>query len=595
MSNNNVILWSASEKHRRVCVAIKNFMKPGSLLTRSEAAETALTKEEVDSGRKSDLISSIVNCMNYHHNEIPTKTHGSTALTAEQEKSVILTLSSFNICGKPVSPSFVIDCVRERFHLDSSWNGWVWWRHFKGRYKDDVDVNAVERIANRRLEPSQMEEVPAFCDKLESVLYRSGPYSLEMKCPPHAIFNIDETIVGVSCGNLHLRAITTPERHCGVISYHHGESLGSCVVCVSADGKLTFAIVILKSSGDVNDQMEAKYNGPILALLKTRLRGDPSIYFAFNSTGMLNSELWVDVIQKFVQYRDRIMPGMDCLLFLDNLASHRAMRAVQIATENRVRLFFLIRNCSHWLQPLDQWILLQFKQAIHLHLKSAILNINNLHEWKSNLLDVIPRALIKACTPELIKKSFEDTGLYPYNRRKIFENANRNIGASKTTSPLESDAVALCEDIVRRIVANSKPTHLEEDNLSVKVHVNKVYDGYELHTVQMRLNEQKERDEKEKQANKIEKEAEKERKRLQKEEHCRQVEENRKKRRMDSEKKAVRGSCQSCHKRRTKKSVNWRECTHCLCFSVCGECNGKSQNDIDMAQHEAKCRMKVTK
>lgn len=590
--------WNCSTKFERVTSAVNAYTAPSSSMTQIDAANSVLSQEERESEDRDALVDSIVRAMKYRQTSLPPKLHKSTPLTAEDEKSIMLNISSFAVSAKPLQPSSLIEGVRTHFHLGSSWDGWTWFRNFKSRHNGEFQVESVERLANYRVSTTQRYQVNIFCRQLEPVLSRVGPLNVEMKYPPQAFFNIDETILGISAGKFHLRALTSDERKVGVISYVHGQSLGSLTVCVSADGKLFMSVLVLKC-GVTNDSFEAKYKGPMLKILhKTHLREDPVVYFAFNQTGMMNSELWTDLIKKFVARKNLLLPNLDTILFMDNLCAHKAFEAVLLAREENLRMFFFVPGCSHWLQPLDQWVFLEFKRVISQVMRSCVLTINETKRWRCLLLNTLPKALKIACSEELIKKSFRDVGLYPYDKKTILTRANQNMGIIESRTELERKCMSLCKDIIQKELGNAEMDELETETLEVAVKPNSIYEGYQLAQKMEEDREVKEAEENDKEEAKERLAAQKKDKEKTMEEEKRRKEEERQVERARSAhekaRKKAASLCRSCGKTWRNAGADWVECEYCQAFSVCGKCFADQEKVAALDKHEAECGGDVT-
>lgn len=95
---------------------------------------------------------------------------------------------------------------------------------------------------------------------------------------------------------------------------------------------------------------------------------------------------------------------------------------------------FLPPYTSHFLQPLDDVLFAVYKTQLNLlarKLNSALaMTPGDEDDFSNTVLSAAHHiAVSKAFTKERIKKSFANTGIFPFDKEKILSRGHQNIGA----------------------------------------------------------------------------------------------------------------------------------------------------------------------
>eukprot|EP00170_Pyropia_yezoensis_P003532 contig_14748_g3542 len=77
-------------------------------------------------------------------------------------------------------------------------------------------------------------------------------------------------------------------------------------------------------------------------------------YYCWNTTGYLDADVFKAVLSKVADGFHRNYPGLEALLFGDQLAAHRRADFAKFALGLGLFLFSLSKNTSHITQPLDE-------------------------------------------------------------------------------------------------------------------------------------------------------------------------------------------------------------------------------------------------
>ena len=404
------------------------------------------------------------------------QSHGNCKLDLDQELALVETILAFSYAKNPLHPSDVIALAKEVYGKPDdppTALDWGWYRSFRLRHSDYFKNQSVEGISAARIGTSQLKEVPEFVKSLKNVL-------AENQYPANSIVNWDEILICAQGAKLCSRALTPVERKTRVIHSFRGQNIGSMLVSVTAEGHRDFAVVILKVTKEDEDRMNALYKGKVFHSIGPFKKEDGPMYFAFSSTGMMNSNLWKNCVEKYCELRNQIHPGLNALIFMDNLSCHHFLSAMLVAQKNGVRFFFLPPHCSAWLQPLDKICFALFKQIFLRHVAKNMSNIATNAQWRSVLLYALRRGVTEAFTENVIKASFEQVGLYPFDDHTIIKNMNLNVHTVSSADKIKQHAKSLCEAMMKKQSASTEMVEHDLQPVVASVEVNKLYDSYEL-------------------------------------------------------------------------------------------------------------------
>ena len=158
------------------------------------------------------------------------------------------------------------------------------------------------------------------------------------------VINFDETRVCITTDQQMVFEATEKDR-CNV----HGQyptPLGTMVPFVIADGKVLAVFWILKCSdeGKVTVRLEPKHN----------TRCHYPRYYGYTTSGYLNKEIFSEIMDVVVDLWKPRSKDEPCWIFCDQLASHMCHETNGKCLEQKVYLWLLPSNTSHFLQPLEK-------------------------------------------------------------------------------------------------------------------------------------------------------------------------------------------------------------------------------------------------
>ena len=138
-------------------------------------------------------------------------------------------------------------------------------------------------------------------------------------------------------------------------------------------------------------------------------------------------------------------PGLDCILFFDQLGSHLQKETVARAQQKGVHHWSLPKNTSHFTQPLDDVPFASFKLALaRLHsqdVQSASLSGEDL---SNRLITASYQAEKEAFSSSIIQRAFRVVGLSPFDKELILGNAEANLG-----NQIDDDRSEVLNDCIR--------------------------------------------------------------------------------------------------------------------------------------------------
>jgi hypothetical protein len=178
---------------------------------------------------------------------------------------------------------------------------------------------------------------------------------------------------------------------------------------------LTYFILSVKL--DENGEADVPIDIPSIFVHTWKGMAAPHIFF--NESGYLNSESFPQIIDHFIRTWKLKHPGLHCCLLGDNVSAHRDLKVIKKGLDNGVYLNFLVKNTTHWSQPLDNLLFARLKQEIVKIVRQLTWLQIFCEDGLFSLIDIILTAAVEAFTVKAVMKAFCDTGFVPYNRAII--------------------------------------------------------------------------------------------------------------------------------------------------------------------------------
>lgn len=301
--------------------------------------------------------------------------------------------------------------ISHRFNEQNLMAGKHWAQDFAARNR--LSLRAPEKCSLGRATGFNKVQCDRFFKNLKLVYEKTKVLS-------HRIFNMDETGLCTVPNKLHKSYAVKGKRTVSkIVSADRGQ-LVTAVCCMSASGTwvppgLIFARKRMKE--------ELFYGAP------------PGTLKMISDSGYMNTELFLVWLHHFSTF---VKPSESdpVVLIMDNHISHCSLEAVLFARSHFITLLTLPPHGSHKLQPLDRVFFFPLKTAFSGECDKWMVSNPGRPITMREMAALFHSAYSKVATIEICEKSFDCTGIYPYNP-DIFTAAD--FAPSEVTDKFHSD------------------------------------------------------------------------------------------------------------------------------------------------------------
>lgn len=362
-------------------------------------------------------------------------------LTDRQEQALIYTLQVFSATNISLKTKELKQLAEAAFQIKVSPN---WSARFVKRHKQELTVRHCKALSKNRQTEELVDSVDSWVDKYSD--YLDHHYF-----PAKAIFNFDETRINFTETGMQFKRIEWKARQKHNFLTSRAEKSMSLLSFLCADGSIFLSLYIFSLDFATAAEKETAFQ--IREASSTRSQGGWPRCYAFTQTGYLNRDVLASVILHFADLWTAINPGLEVLLLSDQLASHRDPVIVATAFDQGVKMFSLPANCSHFMQPCDDLYFAAFKQHLaknHLdELRSKVLQGQSM---ANQLIQAAYDAEVEAASSRLIRRSWSNTGLHPYDPEFIKTKARLNLGGE-----LGDEASKVARIAVSQVLTENRP------------------------------------------------------------------------------------------------------------------------------------------
>lgn len=323
-----------------------------------------------------------------------------TTFSSETEKELLSHLQLLESRGFGLTPTDVRTLayqlaekngLQHRFNNETQKAGWDWLAGFRKR-NPGISLRKPEGTSFARASGFNKEAVMTFFNTFEKVL-------AEINIPPNRIYNMDESALTTVHDPPKVFA-KTGKKQVGTITSGERGSHVTVVCAVSATGHYIPPVFIFARKNLKHELLDGAPVGSI-GLVQEK--------------GWMTGELFEKVLKHFVNHAK---PSVDdkILLIIDGHTSHKQLPVLEYAKENGIVLVCLPPHCTHHMQPLD----VSFYGPLKTYYNQEV------HKWLRNhpgrvvtqyqICSLFTGAYGKAATIHNAQSSFQNTGLYPFNR-----------------------------------------------------------------------------------------------------------------------------------------------------------------------------------
>lgn len=404
--------------------------------------------------------------------------HGNAVLTDDQETLFLIATKIMAGMDMPWTIHQGASALLSMFSVKVS-SRWVqrFWK------KNQQPLRSVKALSKSRTQTTLSTKVMLFADQFSTyLLQRKGPLS------PKCLINVDEARVVIEGGVLKAKRAVDPSRRSN-LRFPHGGTVASLVSFVAASGESLMHVIVLKKKTK-RDVITAK-----IKVRRYPVRGEPLILYAATETGYVDQLLFTNIMTAFADRLEVIdRGGLETVVLSDQLTLHRDEKTIQQMLVRGVLMWSLPANTSHVTQPLDDLLFANFKSAwykqSHELLYQSVLrefSDGKKTDWRSLMLPLLFDVIEQTFTSETIVQSFENTMLFPFDRKKFIERTIRHLNGVNLDASGALDAAATH---VRLMIDNAVRVVEKIDEESVEVELSSlsaIHDPHMLvHAIQQK-------------------------------------------------------------------------------------------------------------
>ncbi len=127
-------------------------------------------------------------------------------------------------------------------------------------------------------------------------------------------------------------------------------------------------------------------------------------------------------MEEFTKWWTATRPGLECFLISDNLRTHTNTEIVDKAKSNGIHMHNIMPGSSHWFQVHDQKPFGSLKKKLKKKKFNFLPLISVPRSLPRDLLTCIfYQAEMEAFEPDIVRKTFAEVGLWPWNPDQILK------------------------------------------------------------------------------------------------------------------------------------------------------------------------------
>lgn len=228
------------------------------------------------------------------------------------------------------------------------------------------------------------------------------------------LFVFDETIIGESDTK---QLFIGSRRNSGGGNVNvfrtRGKAVGSVTPFSMVDGTTPFIVYVWKESKKrkaASSNCQPEQNVTVVRTVKQY-----RLYLS-SDTGYMTIPMFRCIMEHFVKWWTESHPGLECYLVCDNLRIHTTASIIEFTEAKGVHIKTIMPKSSHWFQVHDQKPFGNLKKKMK-QLKNKFSRVSLLRpkDNKNFMMGVYKAVESHAFAPHIIKSSFAEVGLWPWN------------------------------------------------------------------------------------------------------------------------------------------------------------------------------------
>ncbi len=388
--------------------------------------------------------------------------HGNTNFTIRQEEEMVGMLEAFSLLHRGLSRSMFIKHIKMQYNEPIGWNPSKWVTGFLFRHKERLALRHVKGLKYDRIVQNIDKRASHFAQWMENYL---------LKCRNKKILyvNADETFITVQ-GNIHQEKLIECKKKPKNTAIEVPRGKSCSYLPFITNNRVIMSVFILKLNKDGSSNMKVKI---------ARESSDTThpVYYIYTAKGWLTAEAWYEILKVFHEQISHLFKKMKVFLFLDRLSCHMKDVCLQFTQSKGITTIFFPSASTHFLQPLDQEAFACFKNKMYSMLDEKLVSVKKEDGNLNEILFEIAHDAEAAMTPQVLARSFEKSGIYPFNKEIIIKNAKRH------NSEMDDENESSYSNNVKRMVMEVIKQHTSPST-SVRSRVNPVknrlYSGDEI-------------------------------------------------------------------------------------------------------------------
>ena len=245
----------------------------------------------------------------------------------------------------------------------------------------------------------------------------------------HNIVVFDETVIGDS---VTVPVVIGERRNSGGCNMNYAQTRYARLACFipfsMPDGTTPFRVYIFKNEDVAKENGKFEVLAPSQQEAKEKGYGiEPIRLYLSSDTGFLNKSLFRYIIIRFAQWW-KISHGLvDCFMICDNLPVHANNDIRALAKSLGIHIFYIMPGTSHWFQVHDQQPFGALKKKM---------TEEKFKVWTptaapfENNVDLLTCLFYQAekhgLEASMLRQTFADVGLWPWNPAIILQNCQEN-------------------------------------------------------------------------------------------------------------------------------------------------------------------------